>query len=84
MFPRLRGDGVWIPAFAGMTEGNAGMTEGNAGMTEGNTGMTEGNTGMTEGNVGMTERARFSQSPVIYMEFFCFFVAEHTLNIHNR
>ena len=56
MFPRLRGDGVWIPAFAGMTEGNA----------------------------GMTERAHFSQSPVIYIEFLCFFVAEHTLNIHNR
>jgi hypothetical protein len=63
MVPCLRGNGAWIPAFAGMTEGNAGMTE---------------------GNTGMTERALFSQSPVIYIEFFCFFVVEHALNIHHR
>ena len=33
--------GGWIPACAGMTEGEAGMTEGEAGMTEGEAGMTE-------------------------------------------
>lgn len=37
----------WIPACAGMTEGNAGMTEGNVEMTEGNVEMTVGIVGMT-------------------------------------
>ena len=32
----------WIPAYAGMTDGEAGMTDGEAGMTDGEAGMTEG------------------------------------------
>ena len=34
------GSRSWVPAFAGMTGGDAGMTEGGTGMTEGDAGMT--------------------------------------------
>ena len=49
------GDGLsdWIPACAGMTEGEAGITKGGAGMTKEDTGMTDDGTRTTVEEAGM-------------------------------
>ena len=58
---------VWIPAFAGMTEGEAGMTEGESGNDGVKSGMAEGeirNDGWGSGNGGAAEEREWRESGI--------------------
>ena len=53
------GSDSWIPAFAGMTKGEAGMTKGGTGMAKGETGIAKGEARMTKDGEEMTGEYAF-------------------------